>query len=656
MHFKDILSGNSTNEKFEKFFFLSTDLLCILDPEWNFVEANKSWEEFLGIANKELHGKNILDFMHIDDIEDTKKVFSGINASNPLNGYVNRVREKNGNYRYIKWSVQRTNGTIFVTAKDITEGKELEDKLVRSENILNEAQKIGHIGSYILDIEKGTWSSTEALDEIFGIDHKYIRTVEGWMNVIYEEERQVMQEYITQEILGQKVNFDKEYRISKVDDGKIRWVHGRGRLVLNDEGNPVKMIGTIQDITERKHFEKEIVAAKEMAEAANIAKSQFLANMSHEIRTPLNGLMGMTDLVLSTELDEKQRRYLELALKSSKSLLGILNDILDYSKMEAGNFVIEFNELSISSVMEEVYNLFELNSKQKNLEFTYEIDQNIPSILYGDSLRIHQVVANLVGNAIKFTRKGYIKIVTKLLESNNDECEIKFEIIDSGIGISKNNVEHLFERFRQLDLTYSKEYQGTGLGLAICKKLVDLMDGEIWVESVEGKGSKFMFTIKLSTRKSNPKTVDELAEIRRKKDESLEEKVDNQKEKKTVLVVEDDEINRFYLINLLEDLGYVVEYAEDGKQAIGKIENEDYDIILMDVQMPTMDGLETTHRIRELEKSADNKIPIVGVTAYALAGDKERCLNAGMNDYVSKPVNAKKLIDLIETLTKEKEK
>ncbi|MEZ7892537.1 MAG: response regulator [Candidatus Wallbacteria bacterium] len=386
------------------------------------------------------------------------------------------------------------------------------------------------------------------------------------------------------------------------------------------------------EIVERKKVEKELYEAKVQADSANKAKSLFLANMSHEIRTPLNSIIGFTEILGETEINREQKELLGYIATSSNGLLALINDILDFSKIEAGKLEVESIEFDIGHVVHEVVSIANAAAIEKRLELTYEIDDRIKKNVIGDPYRLKQIILNLVSNAIKFTDKGYVKIKCEQINEENDAINVKISVIDTGIGISENEQLKIFKPFVQADGTVARKFGGTGLGLAISTQLVKLMGGEqILLQSEKGRGSTFYFLIKFQFGSA----IDNASENVSTPKENLTKSV----KKINILLAEDNVLNVKLALQILNKRGHNVKVVNDGAQAVETCAKENFDLILMDVQMPVMDGIEATKKIRENGIT----VPIIAMTAAALKGDQEACINAGMTGYISKPIKIKEL-------------
>lgn len=408
----------------------------------------------------------------------------------------------------------------------------------------------------------------------------------------------------------------------------------RNTLVYDKKKIKVGHLILLHDITELEQIMSEIKASRIKAEEANRLKSIFLANMSHEIRTPMNGVLGMIDIMESSKLREEERENLGIIKDSAQSLLRIINDILDYSKIESGKMNLEKIEFNVKRLVEYSVKMFTVKANEKKIKLICDIDKEIPEVLIGDSLRIRQIMNNLISNAIKFTLKGIVIVEIKTIRYFNDEVRLEFIVKDSGIGIPSEKIDTLFNSFEQVDSSTTRKYGGTGLGLAIVKRLVELMKGSIRVESAINNGSTFTVEIPFKV----PKKVEGIKEI----DKISKSNMIGGK-KISILLAEDNQVNQLIMKKMLQKNGLDVEIAENGKIVLEKLKERAFDIIFMDVQMPILDGYATTSIIRK--RNID--IPVIALTANAMEGDREKCLKSGMNDYLSKPVMSRDLMEII---------
>ena len=419
--------------------------------------------------------------------------------------------------------------------------------------------------------------------------------------------------------------------------------------VRDATGEVVQVVHLVQDVTQHRLSEETLRRSSETAEAALEAKSIFLANVSHELRTPLNPIVAMSKLLELTPLDGEQRRYVELIQRGAEQLLSTVNDLLDYSKAAAGRLELERVEFDLAEVLGQCVGLCAAECHQRGLELQRHIDENVPAVVRGDPFRLKQVLHNLLGNATKFTRKGVIKVRVMLDRSDADAGTLRFEVTDTGMGIAAERQQQLFESFVQADASVSRLHGGTGLGLAISKQLVALMRGQIGVVSEEGKGSTFWFTAPLEAQPQSAQDVapGEPSRAGRTIRDSLPAVAADSVPR--ILVVEDDKSNQLVAQKILERGGYRVDVVGGGQEALERLRREPYDLVLMDVQMPGMNGIEATRCIRDPTQSdLPTQVPIVAATAFAQDEDRDRCREVGMDDFVTKPIDPRVLLDIIQ--------
>ncbi|MGB1206199.1 MAG: PAS domain S-box protein [Chitinophagales bacterium] len=521
---------------------------------------------------------------------------------------------------------------------DITKDKKVRQQLEQSERLYQKLFEESRDAIYISGVRGHMLKVNQATIDLFGYTEKEMLGMSVLRLYANLEDRQNFMHEIMQQ--------------GSVNNYEVKLVQKDGELIdcilssstrRNANMEIIGFQGIIRDITERKRT-NELVKAKELAEKSAVMKEKFLANMSHEIRTPMNAVIGMTNLLLDTPISKHQLKYVKGIQNASEHLLVLINDILDFSKIEAGKLSIEKIEFSLSTVVNNVIQTFKYKVKEKELDFFVNKEDGILDSLFGDPTRLIQILLNLLSNAIKFTDKGSVTLNIKQFTEDAENATIAFEVIDTGIGIPKEKIATIFDSFSQVSSTTTRRFGGTGLGLSITKKLVEMQGGNISVKSTVGVGTTFFFIIKF--KRGNEKNL--------KKLENLKDIAVQPLGELRILLAEDNPLNQVVAKDTIKKWGknLVIDIANDGIEAIDRLRAEKYDLVLMDVQMPRMNGLNTTRHIRTVLKLTD--LPILAMTAYATTGEAEKTIMAGMNDYISKPFNPKKLYEKIYTLTKEK--
>jgi PAS domain S-box-containing protein len=617
----------------------------VSDVEGGALFANRTYNEFFGFVERPISAE-WQSKIHPEDAPDYIRAFLRAQREQTSFRGEARLRRADGEWRWLasyaepRWTASGEFLGHVGLSPDITERKQAEKALRQSEERFRQLAENVPVVFWMLNAT-GTelLYVSPAYQQIFGrtCDSLY-RDPMGWMAAVEPEDRAQAVSNFLQQMRGDSVATENRIR---TPEGQVKWIRATSFPVRDESGRVIRFAGIAEDITDRKSAEIAAREAQEAAEAANAAKSEFLANMSHEIRTPMNGVIGMTGLLLETELTAEQREYAELVRSSGQALLTVINDILDFSRIEARKLELEILDFDLRQVVGSAANLLEAAAREKGLQLRCLVDPELPQGVRGDAGRLRQVLLNLGGNAVKFTASGEVSIRVRLTWENAGSLLIRFSVLDTGIGIPLDRQADIFSPFTQGDGSTTRLYGGAGLGLSISKQLVTLMGGEIGVESAPGKGSQFWFTAVLEKQPCKPAAAGPSA---------FEAAVESRGKRLARILIADDNItNQKVALTILKKLGYRADAVATGKETVASLRRVPYDLILMDCQMPEMNGYEATAAIRDPQSAiANREIPTIALTAHAMSGEREKCLAAGMDDYIANPVQPLALAAVIE--------
>jgi PAS domain S-box-containing protein len=612
--------------------------LLMTDKEMRVVSASPRWIESRQFGDREVVGHSLYDLFP-STYEKWRPVYDRCLAGESV--HADRVEFLRGDGSVIWLQVELTPwrdtsgeiGGLIITSHDVTDMVAALERTERSEERLRLAIEIADMHVWELDYRRHEMITMGAEASFYTEPISYRELARDiWSTIDPRDLPRVMEEWRRHEEEG--APYRPEYRVRRSDDKEV-WVQGAVRYLTDEDGQPLRMIGALQNITDRKTGERALVQAKEEAEAATLAKSAFLATMSHEIRTPLNGVLGMAQAMAAGDLDAQQLQRLDVIRQSGESLLAILNDVLDLSKIEAGKLALEQAEFDLEETAQGALSAFAATAQAKGLALTLNVQPTARGVYIGDSVRVRQILYNLISNGLKFTGKGGVEVTL-----SRRGRRLRLRVADTGIGIATEKLTDLFQKFEQADASTTRRYGGTGLGLAICRDLAELMGGEIRAESAPGEGATFTVDLPL----------ERIADAPDRTSRAAGEQAPGVDEGATIrlLAAEDNGMNQLVLRTLLAQVGIEPTIVGNGREAVEAWASEPWDMILMDVQMPEMDGPTATGIIRARERAAKlARTPIVALTANAMAHQVAEYAEAGMDGFVAKPIEAARLFEAI---------
>jgi PAS domain S-box-containing protein len=636
----------------------SLDIICTIDAKGDFVEISAAAQTILGYSAEELADKAFLDFVHPDDRERTRAEAGAITRGRHTKDFENRYIRKDGATVHLMWSAiwSEPDRVMIGVARDITQRRKNEEALRLTLERLQLAVKAGRAGIWDYDLKTGTVNWDEQMKVLYGLRPDALEDgVERWYNAIHPEDLPKVKAIYEAARGGGRAgedSFEVEFRILRADNDEMRTLRAMGTVLRDASGQPSHIIGINWDVTEERAREEKLNEAllheKELvleALAGERAKSEFLAVMSHEIRTPMNGVLGFAELLShAPSLPADCKNYAETILQSGEALLRILDDILDFSRLEAGGLEIEKSPFQPRKMLQDIRSLLAQPAADKRLKLLVVVDDGVPEYLVGDAGRLRQILLNLAGNAIKFTESGSVTLGFWPSQATTTPGPgmFEFSVKDTGSGIAPGQIDLIFRPFTQADSSISRRHGGTGLGLTISRRLTELLGGSMMVRSQPGRGSEFLVGLAMDAAQSPeeieagapPDPLDRTFALRHPL---------------RILLVEDDRVNLKLILALIRRLGYEPLAAHNGREAVEIYRSEKPQCLLMDLQMPEMDGIEATEKIRANERAAGNghAVFIAALTANIFPLDRRRCFEAGMNSYLNKPV---KLSTLAETL------